>query len=1420
VARLGIQAAEALEHAHQVGVIHRDIKPANLLLDGRGNLWVTDFGLAHCHSQAGLTMTGDLVGTLRYMSPEQALARRDLLDHRADVYSLGATLYELLTLEPAFAGTDRQELLRQIAFEEPRPPRRLVSAVPAELELIVLKAMGKDPAERYGTAQELADDLGRFLKDEPIWARRQTLLQRARKWVRRHQALVVTGTAFTLLLLLLAVGGLAVSNVLISREKGEKVQALDDARRAAEENRKQLVRALVAHGVQLLDGGDALGALPWFAEALARDQEDPDRVAMHRARLAAVLQQSPRLVQAWLHEDALTHVEFSRDGHRVLTASRESTVRVWDAVTGELIAPPLRHPNRVNHAAFSPDGCLVVSGDTSGGVRVWEVGRAEKPRVSWKQGLSVRYVEFSPDGHRVVTCGVTPDGGEARVWMASTGEPVTPPLKHSLPVVRASFSPDGGRVVTAFYLFTPPGSHRGEARVWDAATGQPVTPSLHQAGTGVPQAWFSPDGRRVLTASSFGDARVWDAATGASVAVLSHSAPAERVAFSPDGRRIVTAGQYGRARVYDAATGAPVTPEIQHGSGLQRAAFSPDGSRLLLACLDGTVWLRDAGSGKPVAPPLRHGGSVEHAAFSPDGWRVVTASADRFGRVWDLGGRLPLLFLQKIPGKGSWQRGGQFSPDGCRLLTAGEDQPAQVWDLNPARWRAGTSGAVVLGDRTGQSDAAFSPDGGQVLVCGYDGTARVWDAANGKPITPPLPHGPGVIHGSFSPDGRRVVTAGADGTAQVWQVATGERVGPPLQHPRGEVVNHAVFSPDGRRVLTAGEGARVWALDAEAPDSPPRSQTGMPGPVLTLKVSRVYQACFSPDGRRLVTASADGTAQVWDAASGEAVTPPLRHGSGVGKASFSPDGSRVVTASLDATARVWAAGTGLPVTPPLRHGLRVMSAAFSPDGKRVVTAARDATARIWDAATGEPLGPPLVHDSWLVEASFSPDGQRLLTSCEDRTVRVWQLPRDDRPVADLVRLAHLLAASRLDPKGDLVPLEPADCQAAWQALRDRYPKDFVASPEDVLAWHRHQAEKCERAGDRLSALGHRDRLVEAEPACWQHRLARGQVLVALHQWDKAATEFREAIGLEPKSARAHYRLGLHFRLQKLSDQAIATLEEAVRLDKEAGAGRDQELRLGPDLAYNARSLLGYDLEMKGRWDRAIAHYSRALELRPDSRHARHARGNDQAALGRWDRAAADLAWGLESLPPGHFAWFNLACLRLLLGDADGYRQVGKQLLGRLGPSADVNAQCQASRTCILTAQGLTEPARAVQWAEPAVAAYPNEATARHTLGAAHYRAGQFDAAVRRCCESLEIKPAWQGNVLNFLVLAMAHQRLGRSDEARQWLEKAVRWREGLPPGPDSASPCCPAGLAVADWLEFHVLYPEARELVRGAVKNK
>jgi serine/threonine protein kinase len=239
VAQLGLKAAEALDHAHQLGIVHRDIKPANLLLDVAGNLWITDFGLALFRSGVGLTLTGEVVGTLRYMSPEQALARRDVVDHRTDIYSLGATLYELLTLQPVFDAEDRQEMMHQIAGDEPRGLRHHDPRIPLELETIVLKALAKNPAERYATAQDLADDLQRYLQDRPVLARRPTLLELARKWARRHRSLVISAGAMLGLSLVASV----VSTCLIAREHFETKTAYERERRKSQEAQEERARA-------------------------------------------------------------------------------------------------------------------------------------------------------------------------------------------------------------------------------------------------------------------------------------------------------------------------------------------------------------------------------------------------------------------------------------------------------------------------------------------------------------------------------------------------------------------------------------------------------------------------------------------------------------------------------------------------------------------------------------------------------------------------------------------------------------------------------------------------------------------------------------------------------------------------------------------------------------------------------------------------------------------------------------------------------------------------------------------------------------------------------------------------------------------------------------------------------------------------
>jgi serine/threonine protein kinase len=436
-ARLVVQAAVALEHAHQFGVIHRDIKPANLLVDVRGNLWVTDFGLAHCQSQAGLTMTGDLVGTLRYMSPEQALAQRVAVDHRTDIYSLGATLYELLTLEPAFAGRDRQELLRQIAFEEPRRPRQVNRAIPLELETIVLKALEKNPAERYGTAQELADDLERFLKDEPIRGKRPSLVQRARKWARRHRPVVASGIVATAAVVAIAVVALVISYGNISAALTQKSAALAEK-----------------------------------SAALEREQETTylQRIALAERELAA-----GNVARA---EELLGGCEERLRGWEWHFLKRQR----YDGKP-----TPLQHYSTVIRVAFSPDGRQLASVCYDGTFQIWDAQKRQ-PLYTLEQQMAlgraalVRGMAYSPDSRYLA---LARHDGSVRVWDAPRGQPLYTLEGHKGPAWEVAFSPDSRTLAS--------GGSDGIVRLWDM-TGGKSDPRVLRAsgggqGSGVPSRW-------------------------------------------------------------------------------------------------------------------------------------------------------------------------------------------------------------------------------------------------------------------------------------------------------------------------------------------------------------------------------------------------------------------------------------------------------------------------------------------------------------------------------------------------------------------------------------------------------------------------------------------------------------------------------------------------------------------------------------------------------------------------------------------------------------------------------------------------------------------------------------------------------------------------------------------------------------------
>jgi WD40 repeat protein/serine/threonine protein kinase len=1000
VARIGVEVADALQYAHTQGVLHRDIKPSNLLLDSNGTTWITDFGLAKLSDADELTQAGSVVGTLRYMAPERF---RGEVDARSEVYSLGLTLYELITLRPAFPARDHDSLIRAVSQDEPPALRTLCPGVPRDLETIIHKAIAREPGLRYQTAGALADDLRRFLEDRPIVARRLTPAERLVKWARRNPLVAGLIAAVLLLGTALTIGSMVVAARSIA---------------AAEESRRRLVLMNVAAGTERLEQGDLLHALPRFGEALKLDQGYPLREQGHRLRLGAVLKATPRIIQLCPHEGIVTSVGFSPDGARVVTACSDGKVRIWDLVSSTPVAPIMDHREFVDHAEFSPDGACVLTACRDGRARIWDARTGQLKVPPLAHANQVPFATFSPDGRRVVTASWD---GSARVWDAATGQPLTPALEHSYRLGHAAFSADGSRVVTA--------GDDGNARVWDAATGKPISPPL-QHRLVISRVAFSPDGKRVVTAGWDGTARVWDVAAAREVTpALKHDLVVSDVCYNRDGNRILTASWDGTARIWDATTGVPLLAPLKHDGIVRTAVYSADGTRILTGCVDGTARVWDAATGKPVSAPLLHNGPVWHAWFAADPRRVVTASEDGMARVWETSEVEPVFPPLALDGPVVHIA---ISQDGGRLATAcsgGAGGTGRVWDP--------TTGQPVtppLAHSKNLTHIDFSTDGLRVVTASWDGTARVWDAATGTPVTPWLRHGAPVHHAAFSPDGEFVVTSAEDGSARVWNAKSGEAALPALKHESN--VRYAVFSPDGHWIVTASNDgtAQLWDARTGGKAGPPLRHRGI-----------VYFAAFSPDGRRIVTSGEDGTARVWNARTCAPVTPPLDHKGSVIQAAFSRDSRRVVTASSVGTALIWDAATGAQLVPPLVQRGSVFHVSFSPDGRFVTTAGFDGTARVWDARTGAPVCLPLRHQGPVWHALFSPKGDWIATAGGDRTVRFWQLIDERRPVADLVLLTQLLSAKRCDAAGALSPLPRDALEQAWKTLRSKYPDELGPS---------------------------------------------------------------------------------------------------------------------------------------------------------------------------------------------------------------------------------------------------------------------------------------------------------------------------------------------------------------------------------------
>lgn len=1025
--------AEAVHYAHQHGVLHRDLKPSNVLIDAHDQPRITDFGLAkRLERPDDLTPSNHPLGTPGYMSPEQAAGKVRGLTTAADVYGLGAILYDLLTGCPPFVADTPFSTMRAVVEEEPVPPwivrRRLAAQRPnsevrspkhtrnpqaesaaagggfrrsvfgllsgfgfraSDLDIICLKCLEKHPARRYASAAALAEDLDRCLRHEPIHARPGGLWRHGVKWARRRPA--VAALAATVML----AGTGFVAQLTASRARVQTA----------------LARMRIHVAEDYFTDNPSIG-LAYLARVL---RDDPGNAVAAERLLSALSQRHFLLPRTppLRHGAAVNGARFSTDGRWVVTASEDGTARVWEAGTGQPAGPPLRHAGPVRWAEFSADGERVATASADGTARVWAAGTGQALTPPLVHRGAVSGARFSPNGRVLATAS---DDHTARVWEAGTGRPLTPPLVHGNRLFTLAFTPDGQRLVTA--------AADSAAHIWEVATGREAARLQH--ANWVCAATFSADGRWLATGAYDKAARVWDAIAGEPVTPpLQHRAALRSVEFSGDGRWLLTGTMSGTAEIWDwqrvrdqtAAARPAVLIELK-GSALFAARFSPECGRLAVASVEGTVQLWQPATGQRLGEPMRHGGPVFSAEFSPDGGSLLTASADGTACLWDARQAPPLglTLLPAASGDSNAIHDAVFSHDGRLAATASRNGEVRLWNT--------ASGQAALPDPLRHQKAVntvrFSPDDRRLLTASRDTTARLWDLASGKPVGAAMRHDcaqPGLATAEFSADGRKVVTGAYCGLAEVWEAGTGLRLSPLLRSSTAGDIRSAVFSPDGNWFATADDGgsAQIWSVTGFQPA----------GPAL-LHREAVSSVRFSRDGDRVLTASWDATARVWERASGQALTPPMRHQGRVVGAEFSPDGRHVVTAAFDHTARLWDSATGRPLTEPLRHGDRVLQAQFSADGRRVVTASRDGTARVWDARTGLPASEPLRHAAPVNTARFHPAGDALLTGAEDGSVRLWPLARvRSRAPGWLPALAEALGGQRLDDRGQLQPV-PVD----------------------------------------------------------------------------------------------------------------------------------------------------------------------------------------------------------------------------------------------------------------------------------------------------------------------------------------------------------------------------------------------------------
>jgi WD40 repeat protein len=976
------RVCDAVQHAHEQGIVHRDLKPANVLVDESGQPKVLDFGVAHA-TDGGLidstahTRTGQLIGTVGYMSPEQVAGDPGAVDVRSDVYSLGVILYELLAerLPYHLEHLPIHEVVRVIQEVEPSLLGSVNRQFRGGIETIVAKALEKDKARRYRSAGELREDLRRYLAHEPIRARPASALYQLLKFTRRHRALVA-GTAATVAALILGLVGTILFAVAEARQRAQAEQNALVANQEKSEARFQEYRARIAAAVGALamedvaDAGrqldaappelrqwewrhlhsrldDSTSVIPLPAEGTGFLVTDPDRLRVGTLtdaglRLTDLEGGEPRIVPVGTERGKYLIATQTRRGLRITAWVGNTAFDLLDE-TGQVVCHvAVPEAQQAGGIVVSPDGQRLACRWTDGAwnrLGVFEASSGNRTAVCDGHRNGIWGFTFGPDGRRLAS------GGEdrmVRLWDAATGTLLATCRGHTSKVLGVAFSPDGARLVTA--------SADGTVRQWDAATGQEVEPAYDRHSSEVTTAVYSPDGQRVASAGADRTVRVWRATGREDVAVLhGHTGTVDRVAFARDGRRLASVSIRSAdlplgdntVRVWDADTRATLPVLHGHDSYVYPLAFSPDGRWLASGGWDSKVRLWDAGTGEPCAT-LPHSGIVRSLAFGPDGHWLMTASDgnDRL-RIWDVA---TARVRREIPAPGPRTQNLAVSPDGRRVAASSfENHRLSVCDVTSGEQLFAAAGAIL----------SFSPDGRWLAALDEDlKTMVLRDARSYEVAVRFHGHEKRVNAAVFSPDSRLLATCSLDHTVRLWQVDPLTQPSPPAAGGEGKQDALSSLGGEGKQNFLAPLGGErnqgpISSLGREGKQNSVASlvgegkqyslaPSGGEGRVRGCQVLRghtddVYAVAFHPDGKRLATGGRDRAVWLWDLERGELVARLPGHTSYIWSLAFSPDGKTLASGSGDFTVRLWDAE-------PLRtrYQARREAEALRPEAERLV----------------------------------------------------------------------------------------------------------------------------------------------------------------------------------------------------------------------------------------------------------------------------------------------------------------------------------------------------------------------------------------------------------------------------------------------------------------------------------------------------